>query len=305
MERTYMDSDGEIILCNCIRMLPVYSDENSSCKFTVDQGRVLIFKERGEWKMKHKLGHKYETMWYTTAEWSNVDNGVDLFKPDPLDIDVYYLLYKDELSATLTVDDRFADFHQYVNEILEAGVKMICMMNTDVHCSKRSKKSKDFHMNKDIFDNISRIRKNDVGTNDIISIIRKNDVGMNDIDKKDLISKNDVGINDIYKKKDLISIKKGNFIDPRKSISKKWTWDDVTVGKKRVPVETICNVSLRKDIHRIMVELFLPHFQKKIRSVRDGKRDVDDTNIAPDQMHEKYIGDTSSFYVSRASMYVN
>lgn len=270
MEKTYMDSDGEIILCNCIRMLPVYSDDDSSCKFTVEQGRVLIFKTKGEWKMKHKLGHQYETMWYTASKWSNVEDVMNLFKPDPLDVDVYYLLYKDELSATLTVNDRFADFHQYVTEILEAGVKMICMMNTDVHgskCSKRSKKSKDFHMNKDIFDNISR--------------------------------KNDVSI----EKKDIKNIE--SLIDPRKSISKRWTWDEITVGKKRIPVEKIHMIGIRKDIHRIMVELFLPHFQKKVSTVRDGKRDVDDMSNAPDQIYDKYVCDTSSFYVSRASMCIN
>ena len=202
-----MDPDGEIVLCNCIRMLPMYSDDDSSCKFTVEQGRVLIFKTRGEWKMKHKLGHKYETMWYTASEWSNVDDVMNLFKPDPLDIDVYYLLYKDELSATLTVNDRFADFHQYVTEILEAGVKMMCMMNTNVHgskSSKRSKKSKDFHMSEDVFENISRIRKNDTENKNIIN-------------------------NDINKNID-------NFIDPCKSISKRWTWDEITVGKKRIPI---------------------------------------------------------------------
>ena len=305
LEKTYIDSDGQIILCNCIRMLPVYSDDDSSCNFTVSRGRILLFKEKGEWKMKHRLGHKYETMWYTNSEWSNVGDTMDMFNPDPLDVDIYYLLYKDELSATLTVDNRYADFHHYVTEILESGVKMLTMMNSDVlySGSKRSKKSNDFHMN-----DLSKIDKGKI--NDIICNIKKDSDtnSIQSINKK--IRKDDIFIdhnrdnvinNTIDNKKKLDQL----ICDASKSISKKWDWDGVMVGKKKISGEYVCMIGLRKDVHRMMVEIFLPHFKKKIRMVKEGKRDVDDMCTAPDMIDKKYIDDTSSFYVSRASMYVN
>lgn len=276
LEKTYMEYDGEIILCNCIRMLPVYSDDDTSCKFTVSRGRILLFKEKGEWKMNHKLGHNYKTMWYTNAEWSNVGDIMDMFKPDPLDVDIYYLLYKDELSATLTVDNRYADFHHYVTEILESGVKMLTMINSDVSSnrSKRSKKSKDFHMN-----DFSKLTEDN-------GKIRKNDILFDN-------------------KKDNKKIIDQLICDADKSVSKKWDWDGVTVGKKKVSGEYIYMIGLRKDVHRMMVEIFLPHFKKKIMMVKNGQRDFDDMNIAPDKIYERYVDNTSIFYVSRASMYVN
>jgi len=286
-----MEPDGQIILCNCIRMMPNYSDDSLSCNFSVDQGRILLFKVKGEWKMKHSLGHRYETVWYTKSEWTDECDFKNMFKPDPLDVDVYYLLYKDELSATLTVDDRFADFHQYVIEILKAGVKMICMMNSDVPYtgSKRSKKSDTGNDISNIIEKVICHENNNTNTkNKIIDNFYKKE--------------NDISINKNINRKEFDTILHGK--DVLGSISKKWDWDDISVGKKRVHISSIDNDGLHRDVHRMMVEIFLPHFKDKIGMVKNGKRGVTDMQMAPDMIYSKYVGNTSSFYVSRASMYV-
>ena len=84
--------------------------------------------------------------------------------------------------------------------------------------------------------------------------------------------------------------------------SNKREWDYINVSIKKVKYSTLNISDIRRDVHRMMVEIYLPHFKNKLRSLKDGYTLCKD--MAPDQIGDEYDDNSSIIYISRASMCV-
>lgn len=82
--------------------------------------------------------------------------------------------------------------------------------------------------------------------------------------------------------------------------SNKCEWDNINLSLKKVKYSDLIISDTRKDIHRMMMEIYLPHFKRKLRSLKDGYTLSKD--MAPDQIGDEYDDNSSIIYVSRASI---
>lgn len=253
----YMGDEDDIILAPCMRIAPSYSDDGK-VTFSVNQGRVLVFYSNGIWDMKHPLGGVHRTMWFTTSEWNvddeekfdvgNMYNSICI--PDFLDIDVYYVIYRNADKAGDVIGDNFVDFHQYVTETLS------CMSNVS-----------DMYKSFDLKD----------GKGKRVVMVGEGDH----------------------------NTRRAHY-EPSSGSTLKWDWDNVKIAKKKMLVGKSKKRSVQKDVHRMMVEIFLPHFKVKIEEEKsNGKRKISEiSDEAPDMVKKKYDNESSTIFVSRAFLTV-